>query len=145
MADDDRSTRPPQAGLSEEGADVGGIPSTLNQGVDHASDRAGGRREGTLESDAGGAIPPSLPVSPDSAALSSRPARDKSAGGVPTAGRAGTRAEAGSAGGEDTRGRPDTNGSAGGHARPSNAGDSGNDDSLPESLGKAIAEPFKRD
>jgi hypothetical protein len=112
MADDDRTTRPPQSGLSEEGSDVGGIPSTLNQGVDHASDRSGGRREGTLESDAGG-IPPSLPVSQDSAALPSRPARDTTGSAVP--------------------------------ADEGVAKDAGSDDSLPESLGKALSEPFKSD
>ena len=113
MADDDHTTRPPQSGLSEEGSDVGGIPSTLNQGVDHASDRSDGRREGTLESDAGGGMPPSLPVSQESAALPSRPARDTTGSAVP--------------------------------AQEGDATDAGSDDSLPESLGKAISEPFKSD
>ena len=127
--DDDQTTRPPQAGLSEQGADVGGIPSTLNQGVDHASDRAAGRREGTLESNAGGAIPPSLPVSQDSAALSSRPARDTTGAAVPAAGA--------------TPQRQASTHAADGDRAESDAGDSGADDSLPESLGKAISEPFK--
>ena len=120
MADNDRTTRPPQAGSAAEGGDVGGIPATLNQGVDHASDRSAGRREGTLESDAGGGMPPSLPVTQESGAVPSRPARDTTGSVMPEP------------------------------AVPSDSDhgtttDSGNDDSLPESLGKAISEPFKSD
>jgi hypothetical protein len=131
MSPDDRTIRPPQAGLPEEGADVGGIPSTLNQGVDHASDRAGGRREGTPESDAGGGQPPSLPVSRGSAAVAPRPAHDKTGSAATSETSAGPGA-ATDASPRDGAGRGD-------------ADHSGQDDSVPESLGKAITEPFKSD
>ena len=118
---DDSTTRPPQVVPAADGGDVGGIPSTLNQGVDHASDRSAGRREGTLESDAGG-MPPSLPVSEHSAALPSRPARDTTGSAAPVG-----------------------KGSATETVDKGAATETGNDDSFPESLGKAISEPFKSD
>lgn len=152
MSREERTVPPVQTPLPEEGADLGGIPSTLNQGVDHATDRAAGRREGTPESDAGGGPRPSLPVSGESAAVAPRPARDTTgsasaaSAGSPSAGSPSSAPSVPSA--ASTTG---TTGSASeGAAQTGDAGrmkgdGSGQDDSLAESLGKAIAEPFKSD
>lgn len=145
MSHDDRTVPPVQTAMPEGGADVGGIPATLNQGVDHATDRAAGRREGTPESDAGGGPRPSLPVSGESAALAPRPARDTTgspavASDATGSGTAAT-AQPGGAGGNDA----DRDDARANDARRANGDGSGQDDSLAESLGKAIAEPFKSD
>ena len=115
----ERTTRRPQSALPEtaaprEGADVGGIPATLGQGLKEAGDRREGRREGIPDA-AGGAS--AAPMARESAAVSPRPARDKTGAPAHVSGSA----------------------DSGGSGSP----DAGRDDSVAESLGKAIAEPFK--
>jgi hypothetical protein len=135
MAHDKRPAVPPQTSESAASADVGGIPAPLSQGVDHASDRASARRDGSLESDAGG-IPPSLPVSQESAAVSPRAAHDKTQSARPSSG-----ADATSPATSVTSGTASDAGSR----HDGTTDQSGQDDSPLESIGKAITEPFKSD
>ncbi len=116
-------TRPPASGRPQD-SDVGGIPATLNEGVDRAGDRAAARREGGPRSGAGEASPSTGEMARGSAATAPRdlagPADSLEPG--ERIGPAGNR--------QDREMRPP-------------AGDRGADDSVPESLGKSITEPFK--
>jgi hypothetical protein len=123
----DDPTRPPETDLAA-GGDVGGIPSGLDAGVDRASDRAAARREGGPRSGAGEASAATGEMARNSAATAPRDPRDLTGSAVPA--KQGDRMRQESGDRQDRELRPA-------------AGDQGQDDSVPESLGKSIAEPFK--
>jgi hypothetical protein len=101
---------------------VGGIPAPLTQGVDRASDRKAARQDGTPDPDAGSGAGAALSNAPESAAVAPREARDKTHDVTP----------AGSVLGNRTTSTKSADGDA-----------SGQDDTVPESIGKALTEPFK--
>ena len=122
----DDPTRPPASGLPQ-GSDVGGIPSTLNEGVDRAGDRAAARRDGGPRSGTGEASASTEEMARGSAATAPRNPRDMT----------------GSADSLEPDERVGPGGSRQDQAMHPPANDRGADDSLPESLGKSITEPFK--
>jgi hypothetical protein len=107
---------------ADQGGDVGGIPGTLNQGVDRASDRKAARQDGAPDPDATSGGGAALSNAPESAAVAPREARDKTHDVTP----------AGSVLGNRESGAKSADGDA-----------SGQDDTVPESIGKAMTEPFK--
>jgi hypothetical protein len=119
-------TRPPETGLPK-GGDVGGIPSTMSEGIDRAGDRAAPRREGGPRAGAGEASPSTGEMARESAATAPRDPRDRTKA-PETIGKGDRMTPQG-----DLQGR---------EMRPP-ADDQGQDDSVPESLGKSISEPFK--
>jgi hypothetical protein len=131
MATDQRSMRPTGSGSAQAG-DVGGIPGTMKRGVAAATDRKAARREGLRDDD--GATGSTLAESTESGAYAPKEGIDRT--GAPAARRDGqSHGDAGS----PRRG----NDPGAGGKRAADGDESGQDDSVPESLGKSISEPFR--
>src|SRR5690606_14788841 len=114
MASDERSMRP--TGTGQTGGDTGGIPGTMKRGVADANDRRTARRDGLPQDEARSGAGAAMSDSRESGAHAPKPGIDRT---------------------DDDTGTPRPPG------RSADGDASGQDDSVAESLGKAVSEPLR--